>query len=101
MSKMKHVSMNWHSILEQVQGGGEQNNKIKLIQFAFIFMLFNKGKPMVDYEGFKPLFSFLKLKKHPKKHWSDMVKWEIIEYVHNQVLVGSKYSSSWVHGIEL
>ncbi len=36
MSKMKHVSMNWHSILEQIQGGGEQNNKRKLIQFAFI-----------------------------------------------------------------
>ncbi len=56
---------------------------------------------MVDYEDFKPLFSFLKLKKNPKKHWSDMVKWEIVEYVHNQVLAGSKYSSSWVCGIDL
>jgi hypothetical protein len=29
----------------------------------YVFMLFNKGKPMTKYEDFKPLFSFLKLKK--------------------------------------
>jgi hypothetical protein len=52
--------------------GTKQQKKVDTI--CIYFMLFNKGKPMVDYEDFKPLFSFLKLKKNPKKHWSDMVK---------------------------
>jgi len=52
--------------LEQVQGGVEQDIKVKVIQFAFVFMLFNKGKPMSKYEDFKPLFNFLKLKNNLK-----------------------------------
>jgi hypothetical protein len=28
---------------------------MELVQFAFIFSLLNKGKPMIDYEDFKPL----------------------------------------------
>lgn len=31
-------------------------------------MLFNKGKLMIDYKDFKPLFNFFKLKNNPKKH---------------------------------
>jgi hypothetical protein len=38
-------------------------------------MLFNKGNPMINYEDYKLLFKFLKLKKIPKKHWNDMAKW--------------------------
>ncbi len=67
MPKMKHGSMNWPFILEQIQGGGEQNNKRKVMQITSIFMLLNKGKRMVDYEYFKPLFSFLKLKKQSQE----------------------------------
>jgi hypothetical protein len=73
-----YVSMNWPSILKWVQGGGEWDNKIKVIHFASLFMLFNKGKLMIDYEDFKPLFSFLNLKKNPKKHWSDKVDWKLL-----------------------
>jgi hypothetical protein len=40
-----YVSMNHPSILQQVQGGSDQDNKKKVIQFASIFMLFNKRNP--------------------------------------------------------
>jgi hypothetical protein len=33
-------------------------NKQKLIQFAIVFNLLIKGKPMTNYENFKPLFKF-------------------------------------------
>jgi len=63
-----YVSMNHPYALQYVQGGSDQSNKKKVIQFTLIFMLFSKGKPMVNYEDFKPLYDFLKLKKNPKKH---------------------------------
>jgi len=40
-----YVLMNHPSILQQIQGGSDQNNKKKVIQFASIFMLFNKENP--------------------------------------------------------
>jgi hypothetical protein len=40
-----YVLMNHPSILQQIQGGNDQNNKKKVIQFASIFMLFNKENP--------------------------------------------------------
>jgi len=46
-------------------------------------MLLEKGKPMIDYEDFKPFFSFLKLKNNPKKQMSDIIKREIVEHVYN------------------
>jgi len=77
--------------LEWVQGEGEQDNKRKVIRFAYIFMLLNKQKPMINYKDFKPFFSFLNLKNNPKKHWNDTIGWEIVEHVHNQVLATSKF----------
>jgi len=44
-------------------------DKSKLVQFAFIFSLLSKGKSMIDYENFKPLFEFLKFQSIPEKHW--------------------------------
>jgi hypothetical protein len=46
---------------------------------------------MNDYEDFKPLFSFLKSKKNPKKHWNDTILWEIGNHVHNHVLATNKF----------
>ncbi len=40
-----YVPMNHPSILQQVQVGNNQDNKKKVIQFASIFMLFNKRNP--------------------------------------------------------
>ncbi len=42
-------------------------DKQKLIQFASILNLLNKGKPMTNYEDFQPLYKFLKLWSDPKK----------------------------------
>jgi hypothetical protein len=36
----------------------------KSIQFASIFWLLSKGKPLIDYDNFKFLFDFLKLKRN-------------------------------------
>jgi hypothetical protein len=46
---------------------------------------------MINYEDFKPLFSYLKLKNNPKKHWSDTTRWEITKPVDNQVLATNKF----------
>jgi hypothetical protein len=62
------------------------NHKKKLIQFASIFLLLNKGKLMTNYESFKVLFDFLTLKKNSKKHWNDSTSWEMANYIHNQVM---------------
>jgi hypothetical protein len=55
-------------------------------------MLLNKGKPMTNYEDFKTLFSFLKFKNNLEKYYSDIIRWEIVEHVHNQVLDTSKFA---------
>jgi hypothetical protein len=46
---------------------------------------------MANYEDYKLLFNFLKLKKNPKNHWNDIIGWEIVEQVHNKVLVANKF----------
>ncbi len=46
--------------------------------FCIFFMLFNEGKLMIDYEDFEPFFSLLKLKKNPKRHWSDKVDGKLL-----------------------
>jgi len=37
-------------------------------------MLPNKGNLITNYEDYKPLFNFFKLKKDPNKHWTDMAE---------------------------
>jgi hypothetical protein len=53
----------------------------KRIQFAYVFSLLSKIKPITSYEDFQPLFEFLKNKSNPKKHWFDGVGWEIVEHI--------------------
>jgi len=60
-------------------------DKKKLVQFAFILTLLSKGKPMIDYEDFKPLFEFLKFQFIPKKHWIDGVHWEMAKHINNEM----------------
>jgi hypothetical protein len=42
--------------------------KMKYVQFAMIFHLLNKGRPMTNYEGSKDLYTLLKVKHIPKEH---------------------------------
>ncbi len=55
-NETKFVSMNCPSVLKQVQGGFERENKRKVIQFASIFMLLAQGKPMTNYKDLWPLY---------------------------------------------
>jgi hypothetical protein len=52
----------------QVQVGNDKKSRKKVIQFASIFMLFSKGKPMTNYEDFRHFYDFLKFKNNLKKH---------------------------------
>jgi len=60
-------------------------DKRKLVQFALILSLLGKGKPMIDYEDFKPLFEFLKLRFIPKKCWIDGACWEMAKRINNEM----------------
>jgi hypothetical protein len=86
MQKMKLLVFNYQQLdLRQVA-----EDKKKLVQFTSIFSLLSKGKPMIDYEDFKPLFEFLKLRSIPKKHWTNGVGWEMSEHIKNEVKKASK-----------
>jgi hypothetical protein len=43
-------------------------DKQKIVQFAIVFNLLSKGKPMTNYEDFLYLFKFLRFQFVPKSH---------------------------------
>jgi hypothetical protein len=43
-------------------------DKQKIVQFAIVFNLLSKGKPMTNYEDFLCLFKFLRFQFVPKSH---------------------------------
>jgi hypothetical protein len=53
------------TIFQQLNLSDVMENKQKLIQFAIVFNLLTKGKPMINYENFKPLFKFLNFNLSP------------------------------------
>ncbi len=67
-------------------------DKWKFVEFATIFNLLSKGKPMINYEDFQPLYQFLKFRTNPTnlKHLSNGANWEITNYIQNQVLKATK-----------
>ncbi len=56
---------------------------------------------MNNYEDFKTLFSFLKFKNNLEKYQSDIIRWEIVEHVHNRVLATSKFTIQAVRFVAL
>jgi hypothetical protein len=48
----------------------------KFMQFAVVFYLLRRGRPLADYSKLYNLFDFLKIDK-PKKHWSEPSGWQI------------------------
>ncbi len=52
----------------------------KKFQFVIVFHLLKQGKSMKDYECMESFFAFVKVKKVPKLHWSDLVgeEWKIV-----------------------
>ncbi len=45
---------------------------------------------MTKYEQMQSLFAFLKVLNNLLKHWSDCVRWEIVEVLHHVVLTTTK-----------
>ncbi len=94
MLKMRFliVQLSITIVLQQLNSGQAMEDKWKFVQFANIFNLLNKGKPMINYEDFQPLYEFLKFRSNPKnlKHLSSGASWEITKYIQNEVLKAIK-----------
>jgi hypothetical protein len=41
---------------------------------------------MLNFEGLKDIFTILKVKHNPKKHWSDSTWWGIVESMNDMLL---------------
>jgi hypothetical protein len=52
----------------------------KFMQFAIVFDLLRRGRPLADYPKLYNLFDFLKVEM-PKKHWTEPSGWRIAESI--------------------
>ncbi len=77
-------------VLQQLSNGQAVEDKQKLVQFAIIFNLLNKGKSMIHYEDFQPLYEFLKFQSLHEKHQSNGASWKITKYIRTKVLKVTK-----------
>jgi hypothetical protein len=64
--------------------------KKKYVQFATIFHLLNKGRPMTNYEGSKDLYTLLKVKHIPKEHYVNSFGLSIVENMQDVFLASFK-----------
>lgn len=55
-NEIAYVQLFTTIVLQQLDLGKAIENKWKFVQFATIFSLLNKGKPMTNYEDLLPLF---------------------------------------------
>lgn len=49
-----------------------EKKNCKKPHFACCFHILNQGQVMIKYENMKDLFTFLKFKHNPKKHWNNL-----------------------------
>jgi hypothetical protein len=70
--------------------GEIREKKNKKVKFVVVFYLLREGHPLTNYESFKDLFYFLKIKNMPRKHWFDNLSWEMVENIHDVVLEHTK-----------
>jgi hypothetical protein len=66
-------------------------DKQKLVQFAIVFNLLSKGKPMTNYEDFFCLFKFLRFQFVPKSHLFHMASWQMLKHVDHEVRKSFKF----------
>ncbi len=66
--------------------GEKKNKRVHVV----VFYLLKEGCPLIDYESFKDLFSFFKIKNMSKKHWFDNLGWEMAKNIHDVVLEHTK-----------
>ncbi len=60
-NEIVYVQLSTIIIFQQFNLGQAMEDKGKIVQFATIFILLNKGKPMTNYQDSQPLIKFLKL----------------------------------------
>ena len=65
------------SILEKIDVGLTQERKKKMVQFCTMFYLLTLSHPMRDYTTCQDLYNTLNVPHQPRKHWSELVGWEI------------------------
>jgi hypothetical protein len=63
-SQRNHITIVKHVI----QGGLKWEREKKRQQFATILHMLQHGKPMLEFEAMKPLFSFLNVLMNPENH---------------------------------
>jgi hypothetical protein len=71
----------------QVQKGFKGDRARKINQFGTMFHILQHGRPMLEYESMRQLFTFLKMPHLSKKHWSDNFGWLIAKYLYRQVMM--------------
>ncbi len=80
-----YVQLSTIIILRQLNLGQEVEDKQKLVQFAIVFNILSKGKPIIDYEDFNLCSSFLNLDLCPKKHWFNGAGWKMAKHIDHEV----------------
>jgi hypothetical protein len=70
-----------------VQKGFKGDRARKINQFGTMFHILQHGRPMLEYESMRQLFTFLKMPHLSKKHWSDNFGWLIAKYLYRQVMM--------------
>jgi hypothetical protein len=66
---------------------GENKNKRVHV---FLFCLLRESHTLTDYESFKDLLCFFKVKNMAKKHWFNNLGWEMAKIIHDEVLECTK-----------
>ncbi len=66
-NEVQYVAMKHVFIIDQLQFDFVSENNNHLLQFTSIFLLLNKGRPLIDYKSFKSLFNFFEVEKEPTK----------------------------------
>ncbi len=76
------------TMLQQVTHGAIESldKKKKIVQFALIFHLLSDDHPMIKYITMQMLFVQLNVLDNPIKHQFDGSRWEIVDYMFEQVL---------------
>ncbi len=85
-----YVASIYSNVVHQLDLGEIGEKKNKKVQFAIVFYLLREGRPLTNYESFKDLFYFFKIKNMPMKHWFDNLGWKMEENIHYVVLEHTK-----------
>jgi hypothetical protein len=70
-------------------------------QFATVLHTLQEGRPMLEYQALRPLFTFLGVPHMSRNHWSDSSSWELAECLHSASAIkdpGSHERSSILFG---